>query len=152
MVVGRDDDDESAPSDTLACAPTDTNGPVQRRSNIAGNIDAWCESLNQGTISQDDRRKEQVWSYGSAVSGSKHTDLVFSANWVPEVKAEGCPPRTRGTEPKQCKKAMYQVLDSCGGKDGMEDGSPRYGGSVEGDYQCVVWKIEIIDQGTFERL
>jgi hypothetical protein len=150
VVVPRDDDDESDPSDTLECAPTDTNGPVQRRGNIAPSIDKWCESLNQGTVTKDDNRKEQVWSYGSPVSGSKHKDLVFSANWVSDVKGEGCPDRTRGLEPDHCKKAMFEILDTCGGKDGKEDGLPRYGGSQQGDYQCVIWKIEIIDQGTFE--
>ncbi|KAG7406899.1 Chitotriosidase-1 [Fusarium oxysporum f. sp. rapae] len=148
VVMPRDDnDDESAPADTLECAPTDTNGPVLSRGNIHGGINAWCDSLNQGTISQDDTRKEQVKSFGSVTPGTKLTDLVFSANWVPDVKGKGCPDRTRGTEPKHCKKAMFEVLDSCGGKDGMDNGSPRYGGSQQGDEQCVIWKIEIIHMG-----
>lgn len=144
-MVPRDDND---PDETLVCAPTDTNGPVLSRDNIKGGIDAWCDSLNQGTISQDDTRKEQVTSFGSSKAGTKLTDLVYSANWVKDVKGEGCPDRTRGTEPKHCKKAMMEVVDSCGGKDGMDGGSPRYGGSQQGDEQCVIWKIEIIDMGT----
>jgi hypothetical protein len=142
-----DDDGESAPADTLVCAPTDTNGPVLSRANAKADLDAWCDSLDGLTISQDDTRKEQVESFGSATPGTKLTDLVFSANWVPDVQGEGCPDRTRGTEPAHCKKAMYEVLDSCGGKDGMDDGAPRYGGSQQGDYQCVIWKIEVVDKG-----
>lgn len=142
----RDDEDDF---DTLVCAPTDTNGPVLSRGNIEGAIDKWCDSLNQDYISQDDRRKEKlIATYGSSKPGSKITDLVFSANWVQDVKGEGCPARTRGTEPNHCKKAMYQVLDSCGGNDGMDSGSPRYGGSQQGDEQCVIYKIEINDVGT----
>ncbi|KAF5027005.1 hypothetical protein F66182_880 [Fusarium sp. NRRL 66182] len=137
--------------DTLQCAPTDTNGPKLSRGNIEGRINTWCDSLNQGVISQDDRRKEEVIPFGSSAPGTQLTDLVFSANWVQEVVGEGCPERTRGTEPKHCKKAMHEVLDSCGGKDGMESGSPRYGGSQQGDEQCVIWKIEIIDNGTQTR-
>jgi hypothetical protein len=145
-VVPRDDTDESV---TLECAQTDTNGPVLSRGNIEGAINKWCDSLNQDYISQDDTRKDKVIAtYGSSKPGSKITDLIFSANWVKDVKGEGCPDRTRGTEPKHCKKAMYDVLDSCGGKDGMDSGSPRYGGSQQGDEQCVIWKIEIIDKGT----
>jgi hypothetical protein len=55
--------------------------------------------------------------------------------------------RTRGAEPAHCKKVMYEVLDSCGGRDGMDDGVPGYGGSQQGDYQCAIWKIEIVDKG-----
>jgi hypothetical protein len=133
--------------DTLVCASTDTNGPVLSRDNIKGRIDAWCDSLDGKTVSQDDTRKEQVWHYGSAKPGSKLTDLVFSANWVQDVDGEGCPDRTRGTVPTDCKIAMYEVLDSCGGKDGMDGQSPRYGGSQQGEWQCVIWEIEVVDNG-----
>jgi hypothetical protein len=142
FVINRDDDDQF----TLECAPTDTNGPVNRRGNIEPDINAWCDSLNQDTVRQDDRRREKVQSFGSSTPGTKLTDLVFSANWDPDVKGE-CPERTRGTEPEDCKKAMFEVLDSCGGKDGMDDKAPRYGGSQQSDVQCVVYKIEIIDNG-----
>ncbi|KPM37675.1 hypothetical protein AK830_g8908 [Neonectria ditissima] len=141
-------DNSSPPADKLQCAPTDSNGPKLSRGNIEGKINTWCDSLNLGTISQDDTRKEEVSSFGSSTPGTKLTDLIFSANWVKDVVGEGCPERTRGTEPKHCKKAMYEVLDSCGGKDGMDSGSPRYGGSQQGDEQCVIWKIEIEDVGT----
>ncbi|KAL3593209.1 hypothetical protein FPOAC2_07503 [Fusarium poae] len=141
VVVPRDEDD--GVSDTLVCSPTDTNGPVLSRDNVKSDIDKWCDSLDQGTISQDDTRDEYVKHFGSP--GNKQTELVYSANWVKNVKGDGCPDRTRGTEPKHCKKAMYEVLDSCGRKDGMDGGSSRYGGSEQGDEQCVIWQIEIID-------
>ncbi|OBS20320.1 hypothetical protein FPOA_06693 [Fusarium poae] len=141
VVVPRDEDD--GVSDTLVCSPTDTNGPVLSRDNVKSDIDKWCDSLDQGTISQDDTRDEYVKHFGSP--GNKQTELVYSANWVKNVKGDGCPDRTRGTEPKHCKKAMYEVLDSCGRKDGMDGGSSRYGGSQQGDEQCVIWQIEIID-------
>jgi hypothetical protein len=141
--VPRDEDDDN---DTLQYAPTDTNSLDLNRGFIAG-IDTWCDSLDKGIVSQDDTRKEKVWSFLGTSPGTKSKELVLSANWVRDVKDEGCPERTRGTEPKDCKTAMYEVLDSCGSKDGMETGSPRYGGSRQGDGQCVVWKIEIIDYG-----
>jgi hypothetical protein len=144
-----DPDDESAP--VLECAPTDTNGPVLSRSNIEDRIGPWCDSLDQGSVSQDDTRKEQISPFGSATPGTKLTDLVFSADWVADVKGEGCPDGPRSTEPQLCKKAMFEVLDTCGGKDGMDDGSPRYGGSQQGESQCVIWKIELIDKGTQTR-
>lgn len=143
--------DDALPPDTLQCAPTDTNGPKLSRGNIEGGINAWCDSLNQGTISQDDTRKEDVTHFGSSTPGTTLTALMFSANWVEDVVGDGCPERTRGTEPKHCKKAMYEVLDTCGGKVGMDDKAPRYGGSQQGDEQCVIWKIEIVDAGTQTR-
>ncbi|KAF4956266.1 hypothetical protein FSARC_11622 [Fusarium sarcochroum] len=142
---------DTAPVDKLQCAPTDTNGPKLSRGNIEWRINKWCDSLNLGTISQDDTRKEEVFPFGSSTPGSTLTDLTFSANWVKEVVGEGCPERTRGTEPKHCKKAMYEVLDTCGGKDGKDDKAPRYGGSQQGDEQCVKWKIEIENIGTQTR-
>jgi hypothetical protein len=145
LMVPRDEND---PDETLMCAATDKNGPVLSRDNIKSDIDKWCDSLNGKTISQDDTRKEQVKSFGSSKAGSKLIDLVYSANWVKDVKGEGCPDRTRGTEPKHCKKAMMEVVDGCGGQDGMDGGSPRYGGSQQGDEQCVIWQIEIVDAGT----
>ncbi|KAJ4247524.1 hypothetical protein NW762_013204 [Fusarium torreyae] len=142
---------DTAPVEKLQCAPTDTNGPKLSRGNIEWRINKWCDSLNQGTISQDDTRKEEVFPFGSSTPGTTLTDLTFSANWVKDVVGEGCPERTRGTEPKHCKKAMYEVLDKCGEKDGKDDGAARYGGSQQGDEQCVIWKIEIEDVGTQTR-
>jgi hypothetical protein len=142
--VTRDADDDD---DTLQCAPTDTNGPVIRRG-FAPGINAWCDSLELDYVTQDDTRREKVWSFSGTSPGTKSQEVVYSANWIKDVKGEGCPERTRGTEPKDCKTAMYEVLDSCGFKDGMETGSPRYGGSNQGEGQCVVWKIEIIDYKT----
>jgi hypothetical protein len=120
-----------------------------RRGNIEPAINKWCDSLNLDYVSPDDtRREEVVGTYGSSKPGSMIVDIVFSANWVKDVKGDGCPGRIRGTEPKLCKKAMYDVLDSCGGKDGMDEKSPRYGGSQQSDEQCVIYKIEINDVGT----
>jgi hypothetical protein len=112
LVIPRDDADQF----TLECAPTVTNGPVNRRGNIEPDINAWCDSLDLNYVTQDDRRREKVWSFGSSALGTRNTDLVFSANWDPDVIGR-CPDRTRGTEPEDCKKAMFEVLDTCGGKD-----------------------------------
>ena len=57
--------------------------------------------MNLDYLSPDDTRREKVIAtYGSSKPGSKITDLVFSANWVKDVKGDGCPSRIRGTEPK----------------------------------------------------
>ena len=149
--VGFEGDNSVEEPETLDCAPTDTNGPVLARGNIEGSIDPFCDSLDQGTVSQDDARKEEVKHFGSDAPGTKLTDLVFSANWVEDTVGDGCPEGTRGTEPEECKKAMYEALDSCGGKDGMESSSPRYGGSQQSEAQCVVYQIEIVDVGIQER-
>lgn len=64
---------------------------------------------------------------------------------------KGYPAGTRGTDPKQGKEAMYKVLDTCGGKDGMDSGAPRYGGRQQGDEQWLTWKINIVNVGTQTR-
>ncbi|KAM0323982.1 hypothetical protein ACHAPQ_008511 [Fusarium lateritium] len=144
----RGSQENEDPDETLECAVTNTNGPVLSRDNIKSDIDKWCDSLDGKIISQDDTHKENVKSFGSSKVGSKLTDLVYSDNWIKNVKGEGCPDRTRGTEPKHCKKAPMEVVAGCGIKDGMDGGSPRYGGSQQGDEQCVIWQIEIVDNGT----
>ncbi|KAM0261755.1 hypothetical protein ACHAPA_009650 [Fusarium lateritium] len=132
----RGSQENEDPDETLECAVTNTNGPVLSRDNIKSDIDKWCDSLDGKIISQDDTHKENVKSFGSSKVGSKLTDLVYSDNWIKNVKGEGCPDRTRGTEPKHCKKAPMEVVAGCGIKDGMDGGSPRYGGSQQGDEQC----------------
>lgn len=152
--VGYEGDDisinESPPPETLECAPTDTNGPVMAYKSLKSFANEWCDSLNRGIVNQNNLRQEQVKSFGSSTTGSKLTDLVFSAEWIEDVVGD-CPNRTRGTEPKHCKKAMLEILDKCGSKDGMEDGAPRYGGRQQGDEQCVIYKIEIVDKGVQTR-
>ncbi|KAF5231899.1 hypothetical protein FAUST_9035 [Fusarium austroamericanum] len=152
--VGYEGDDisinESPPPETLECAPTDTNGPVMAYKSLKSFANEWCDSLNRGIVNQNNLRQEQVKSFGSSTAGSKLTDLVFSAEWIEDVVGD-CPNRTRGTEPKHCKKAMLEILDKCGSKDGMEDGAPRYGGRQQGDEQCVIYKIEIVDKGVQTR-
>ncbi|KAM0351325.1 hypothetical protein ACHAP4_009465 [Fusarium culmorum] len=152
--VGYEGDDisinESPPPKTLECAPTDTNGPVMAYKSIKSFANEWCDSLNQGIVNQNNLCQEQVKSFGSSTARSKLSDLVFSAEWIEDVAGD-CPKRTRGTEPKHCKKAMLEILDKCGSKDGMEDGAPMYGGRQQGDEQCVIYKIEIVDKGVQTR-
>ncbi|KAM0374407.1 hypothetical protein ACHAPY_008650 [Fusarium culmorum] len=128
--VGYEGDDisinESPPPKTLECAPTDTNGPVMAYKSI------------------------KSFANECSTARSKLSDLVFSAEWIEDVVGD-CPKRTRGTEPKHCKKAMLEILDKCGSKDGMEDGAPMYGGRQQGDEQCVIYKIEIVDKGVQTR-
>ncbi|KAF9777123.1 hypothetical protein IL306_004606 [Fusarium sp. DS 682] len=43
------------------------------------------------------------------------------------------------------------ISNVTGGKDGMDSGSPRYGGESTGEKQSMIWKIEIVDKGTRTR-
>jgi hypothetical protein len=107
-------------------------------------IKPWCDGLKEKTVSQDATRIEDVTYIGSP--GKMLKDLIFSANWEKDVKGEGCPDRTRGTEPDQCVEAMTEILNTCQTPD-PGNKFAQWGGSRQGDFQCVVYKIDIDNLG-----
>jgi hypothetical protein len=84
-------------------------------------MQVWCDSLRLNSINETKSRIEDISSWGSP--GKSTTSLILSANWIKDVVGGGYPGRTRGTKPKHCLAAMYDIMDKCGAENGQRPGN-----------------------------